>query len=111
MARFNVDQLRRAAQVPLQKAVRTDARTILREHAAEDQRSSHDIFLSHNHLDKEAVLGLMTILEGVGYTVYVDSVSDPQLDPTKVEASTVEVVRRRLRGSRGARDGRWGWAR
>lgn len=100
MARFNIDQLRRAALVPMQKAVRKDARTILREHAGADHRSNHDIFLSHNHLDKEAVLGLMTILEGAGYSVYVDSVSDPQLDAKKVDAATVEVVRRRLRGSR-----------
>lgn len=99
MARFNIEYLRKAARAPLMKAVRKDAETILREHVEGDQRSSHDIFLSHNHLDKEAVLGLMTILEGAGYTVYVDSVSDPQLDPKKVEASTVEVVRRRLRGS------------
>lgn len=100
MARFNLEQLRQLAQEPLRKAVRKDARTILREAAAQDQRTSHDIFLSHNHLDKDAVLGLKTLLERSGYTVYVDSESDPQLDPKKVDASTVEVVRRRLRGSR-----------
>jgi hypothetical protein len=100
MARFSLEQLRRVAEEPLRTAVRKDAQAILRDAAAQDQRSSHDIFLSHNHLDKAAVLGLKTLLERSGYAVYVDSESDPQLDPNKVNALTVEVVRRRLRGSR-----------
>lgn len=100
MSRFNIDHLRRAAQEPMLKAVRKDARTILREAAEQDRRGSHDVFLSHNHLDKEVVLGLKTLLERAGYSVYVDSESDPQLDASKVDAATVDVVRRRLRGSR-----------
>ncbi len=87
--------------MPLLKASRKDARKILREGAAQDQRSSHDVFLSDNHLDKDFVLGLKAILERSGYPVYVDSESDPQLNPKKVDASTVAVVRRRVRGSRG----------
>ena len=100
MGRFTVDQLRGFAQEPLRKAVRKDARSILRDGAAQDRRTSHDIFLSHNHLDKEAVLGLKTHLEAQGYSVYVDSESDPQLDPQQVNNTTVEVVRSRLRSCR-----------
>ena len=100
MARFTVDQLRGFAQEPLRKAPRKDARSILRDGAAQDRRTSHDIFLSHNHLDEEAVLGLKTFLEAQGYSVYVDSESDPQLDPHRVNTMTVEVVRRRLRSCR-----------
>lgn len=100
MARFSLDQLRRIADESIRTDVRKDAQAILRDATARDQRANHDIFLSHNHLDKAAVLGLKTLLEWSGYSVYVDSESDPQLDPSKVNASTVEVVRRRLRGSR-----------
>lgn len=99
MGRFTLDQLRLNALEPLRKAVRLDAGTILREAAWQDRRTSHDIFLSHNHLDKEAVLGLKTMLEEAGYSVYVDSESAPQMDPNNVTAETVEQVKRRLRGS------------
>jgi hypothetical protein len=99
MARFSLQQLRGLALQPLSKAVRPDARTILREASSSDSRSRHDIFLSYNHLDKEAVLGLKTLLELHDYSVYVDSESDPQLDPTKVDEATVDQVRRRLRAS------------
>ncbi|MCC7543039.1 MAG: toll/interleukin-1 receptor domain-containing protein [Deltaproteobacteria bacterium] len=96
MSRLHVDTLRQRARVPLRKAARQDASDILREAARQDRRTQHDVFLSHSHLDIQAVLGLKTTLEGAGHSVYVDSQSDPQVDPTNVTASTVALVRRRL---------------
>ncbi len=100
MSRFSIAQLHAFAQGPLRKAVRKSARSILQEAAARDRRTGHDIFLSHNHLDKLAVLGLKAYLEFQEYSVYVDSESDPQLDPRRTTARTVDVVRRRLRSCR-----------
>ena len=37
-----------------------------------DSLDSIDIFLSHSNLDKEIILGVLEVLWGMGYSVYVD---------------------------------------
>lgn len=62
---------------------------------------SFDVFLSHSSLDQDVVRGLWGLLESqFGLRVYVDWIVDRDLDRTRVTASTVERLRRRMRKSK-----------
>jgi len=60
-----------------------------------------DIFLSHSFRDAELILGVKEILESSGETVYVDWISDPQLDRSRVVVSTAHTLRQRMSQCRG----------
>ena len=59
-----------------------------------------DIFLSYSSFDKTEIAGIVTLLENLGYSVYVDFRGDPQLDPNRVNRETAEIIRKRLHNSR-----------
>lgn len=59
-----------------------------------------DVFLSHSFRDASVILGLKRLLEADGLSVYVDWVSDPHLDRTKVSAATAASLRERMKGCR-----------
>lgn len=59
-----------------------------------------DVFLSHSFRDALLILGLKLLLEADGLSVYVDWISDPQLDRTKVSAATAGRLRERMRACR-----------
>lgn len=69
---------------------------ILRE-SRQSTRTSFDVFLSHAKLDSELVLGVKTVLEQAGQTVYVDWIDDPLLDRSKVTPATADHLRKRMR--------------
>ena len=56
----------------------------------------YDIFLSHSSFDAELILGIKTIVEKLGHTVYVDYVEDPELDRSRVTRVTAERLRVRM---------------
>jgi hypothetical protein len=57
-----------------------------------------DIFLSHSTNEPEEILlGVKSLLEDRGLSVYVDKYSDPHLSPDRVTAETAELLRRRMR--------------
>lgn len=62
--------------------------------------SSFDIFLSHSYLDKELILGTLTYLEGMGYSVYVDWKQDKQLSRADITKKTARILRRRISQSK-----------
>ena len=47
-------------------------------HVRNDQ--TFDVFLSHSYLDADLVLGLKEQIEQMGYSVYVDWVTDSELE-------------------------------
>ncbi|QIK79045.1 toll/interleukin-1 receptor domain-containing protein [Sphingomonas piscis] len=59
--------------------------------------SNFDVFLSHSILDKELIAGAKLALEERGLSVYVDWITDPQLDRTRVSTGTASHLRRRMR--------------
>lgn len=87
---------------------------VLRD-ARHTSASTFDVFLSHARLDGELVLGVKTLLERRGLTVYVDWIDDPLLDRSRVTPATAEALRRRMRQSvsliyvytRAATNSRW----
>lgn len=74
-----------------------------------------DIFLSHSMKDAQLIYGLRNLLAAGGFSVYVDWIDDPQLDRSKVSASTAARLRLRMKQSstlvyatsRAARRSRW----
>lgn len=61
----------------------------------------YDIFLSHSSLDKTLVLTLVGLFNEADYSVYVDWIEDPQLDRSKVNKNTAQVLRNRMLSSKG----------
>jgi hypothetical protein len=59
-----------------------------------------DIFLSHSSLDSRFVLGIYTLLQKRGYSVYLDRVCDPNLNPKTVTRDTARILRYRMAQSR-----------
>lgn len=57
---------------------------------------TYDIFLSHSIKDSRIILGLKADLERRGLSVYVDWVEDIQLDRSKVNRETADLIRTRI---------------
>jgi hypothetical protein len=68
----------------------------LEEAASAESWRTFDVFLSHSMQDAEAVLGIKSILEGQSLTVYVDWIVDRQLDRSKVNGKTADILRKRM---------------
>ncbi|WP_090352519.1 toll/interleukin-1 receptor domain-containing protein [Dyella sp. 333MFSha] len=66
------------------------------ESAAVGNGDRFDVFLSHSSKDAEVILGIKSLLEGQGMSVYVDWIVDTQLDRAKVNAETAETLRKRM---------------
>lgn len=62
--------------------------------------TSFDVFLSHSSRDAQVIYGLRALLMAQGLTVYVDWITDPQLDRSRVSSSTAALLRERMRASR-----------
>ena len=96
MALVTLEQAKAAANIEIRRSGYVGAKTLLKE-SAKFVRSNYDIFLSHSKMDENLVLGAKSILEKKGYTVYVDWIDDPQLDRSKVNRKTADVLRIRMR--------------
>ena len=76
---------------------------------------TYDIFLSHAFLDADLVLGVKTLLESKGYSVYVDWIEDSHLNRDNVTKETAERIRERMKHcknlyyltSENAKDSKW----
>lgn len=64
---------------------------------AYNPNQKYDIFLSHSYLDKESIASLKILLEDYGYSVYVDWISDADLNRNSVNKQTAERVRNRMK--------------
>ena len=78
-------------------SIRASAKSILLEAAnASDKEDRFDIFLSHSYLDADHVLGLKTQIEEMGYSVYVDWVTDNDLARSEASRQTAELLKKRM---------------
>lgn len=75
---------------------KTASEALLETASVSSAASRFDIFLSHSALDAKVILGVKTILERMGNTVYVDWIHDKQLDREKVSPDTAAMLRRRM---------------
>ncbi|MBA1225303.1 toll-Interleukin receptor [Stutzerimonas stutzeri] len=103
MALFTEYEIRARAQTEARKAkhLYKSNSQILDSVSLEDRKSlySFDIFLSHSFKDAELILGIKLTLEDLGHTVYVDWITDPQLNRDSITESTAEVLRTRMSSS------------
>jgi hypothetical protein len=58
-----------------------------------------DVFLSYSYPEKEVVEGLYFRLKEMGFTAYLDFITDRELNPDKVDKTTASVIRNRLANS------------
>lgn len=112
MALLSESQLRNLSRTQRSQA-RDSADALSKSLMKASSLSSFDIFLSHSHLDRELIDGAIRFLDGLGYSVYVDSQIDPA--PENITKSAAEQVRKRLAQSKalffattdGAKHSRW----
>lgn len=101
MAYITRDEARQAARTRILKGAGRSSTQILREAVrASATAESFDVFLSHSAEDSEVVLGIREILVGLGLSVYVDWIDDPQLERANVTAENADLLRKRMRSSK-----------
>lgn len=100
MAFYTKSEARAAAQGTLQKSFKSSNQILNESIARSGDYDKYDIFLSHSSRDAELVLGVKTLLERQGLTVYVDWIDDPQLSRENVTKETAALLRQRMQQSR-----------
>lgn len=63
--------------------------------------NKYDLFISHSYLDRDLIINLVELFNELGYCVYVDWINDPELDRSKVNKKTAELLRSRMDVSKG----------
>ena len=66
----------------------------------EAKDKQYDIFLSHSYDDNQYVEPIKQVFEDLGYSVYVDWITDKQLDRTCVTSESADKLRERMRKSK-----------
>ncbi len=61
---------------------------------------SFDIFLSHSYSDREIIPALKKTLEGYGFSVYVDWITDHLLSRNNITKETAAVLQKRMKQSK-----------
>ena len=83
----------RARAATVTESIRKSAGRVLSE-ATASANEQFDIFLSHSSAEpEEIILGVKSILEDRGLSVYVDKYSDPQMSPNNVSQKTADILR------------------
>jgi len=102
MAFLTISEMRARGEgvVARERNLGKTSRTIIAEAVAYDPDRTYDIFLSHSSQDRALVLGVKDRLEGAGLSVYVDWISDAELDRTAVTPANAERLRTRMRSCR-----------
>lgn len=103
MALFTESTIRARAQKEMQRSnnrYKSKSQVLNESVASFNKFRTYDIFLSHSSKDAELILGVKATLEDMGYSVYVDWVNDPQLDRSKVNVSTAQLLRERMDASK-----------
>jgi hypothetical protein len=98
MAFLRVSEARSAAGTRAYN-LRAASQTLAEHARAFSQFQKYDVFLSHAYQDADVILGVKTIIESLGLTVYVDWLEDGGLDRSQVTAKTAEILRARMRQS------------
>jgi hypothetical protein len=105
MALFSLSQLRErgTSRIKMESMLgpaRTASAKLATESAAFSAAKIYDIFLSHSALDAEIIYGLKIELEGLGFSVYVYWIEDPQARET-VNGETAVKLKVRMQSCTG----------
>ncbi len=103
MALFNYNELLQA-EIPHDKSydynVSLESDNVTLDSIDMESYKSFDIFLSHSYSDKEIIPALKYKLEEMGYSVYVDWITDRMLSRDEVNKRTAEVLQKRMQQSK-----------
>lgn len=100
MAYFTKQEAREAARTKQRNSNFLSFEKILNENIRQkNAKTDFDIFLSHSSQDSELVLGVVSILENLGYSVYVDWITDKQLSRENINRATAQTLKYRMRQS------------
>ena len=86
------------ARVTIRKALHESSEMVLVKASREFSESKiYDIFLTHSYEDADEILKLKQIIEEMNFTTYVDWIQDAQLDRSKVNKKTADLLRHRMK--------------
>ncbi len=99
MAYITENELRSRSSIAKSKHYAKTSNQILNESFRNFSSTKvYDIFLSHSFKDSDLILGLKEYLESeLSLSVYVDWIEDSQLNRTKVNGETANILRTRMR--------------
>lgn len=98
---FTKSEARNAAGGLAKSHVKKASAQVLNEsRSATKESDTFDVFLSHSIADADLVLGIKNLLEERGLKIYVDWETDSQLDRSKVNPETADLLRRRMKQSK-----------
>ncbi|MBU1668340.1 toll/interleukin-1 receptor domain-containing protein [bacterium] len=102
MALFDYKQLKEMEmQIPKNKSYDYLWKRAINEVTIDSiKEDSFDIFLSHSYNDKKIIPVLKYLFEQMGYTVYVDWITDELLSRDEVDKKTAEVLQKRMKQSK-----------
>lgn len=77
-----------------------ESRQLFSNRSEKSTNTYFDIFLSHSFLDRDIITAIYNILSQKGLNVYVDWITDPQLDREHVTKESAEIIRSRMNHSK-----------
>ena len=98
---LNQEYLRQTARISHMDSAYEQEHVLNENRAIYFAQKTYDIFLSHSYLDHELVYTIVDLFNDAGYSVYVDWIIDEQLDRSKVDRQTSEILRKRMDSSKG----------
>jgi hypothetical protein len=96
MAFVTVEEAREAGRETVSQKKMLAEAILAEAKRAASATDQFNIFLSHSSLDRELILGVKSILEGKGWSVYVDWITDAALDRSSVNKENAAAVRARM---------------
>jgi hypothetical protein len=102
MSLFIESDVRARAKQEIKKYafIKTASQIIVESVGKYKQIQSYDVFLSHSMEDAELILGIKSIIEDLGYSVYVDWINDTELDRNQVSKETAKKLKDRMNSSK-----------
>jgi hypothetical protein len=97
MALFTYSDLKNVAFSVSDSAALNESFENRAENISVNSYDNFDIFLSHSYQDKEIIPKLKKVLEGLGYSVYVDWITDHLLSRNHVDKETANILQKRMK--------------
>src|SRR3569833_192651 len=97
---FTKSEARSAAGKRRQRLAKSASQILNENNRSVVKQKAFDVFLSHSIKDADLVLGVAVLLEDLGLTVYVDWITDSELECSNVSKETAARLRDRMQQSK-----------
>jgi hypothetical protein len=97
---FTKSEARSAAGRRRQRLAKSASQILNENNRAVVKQETFDVFLSHSIKDADLVLGVAALLEDLGLSVYVDWITDSELERSNVSKETAARLRERMQQSK-----------